>query len=100
MHASHAALRNNLPSRWAGNRVFPNGFIEMELKRAAELVIFGAPEVTRKFSLICDGKCRSAELNENGRFSIPLPAGKEKVTVRLGKDGTDYPIFYAVLTKN
>lgn len=100
MHASHAALRNGLPSRWAGNRVFPNGFMEMELKRGAELVVFGAPEETRRFTMICDGKREAAELDGNGWFVRALPPGGENVTVRLEKDGSVYPVFYAVLTRD
>ena len=100
MHGSHAALRNSLPSRWAGNRVFPNGFIEMELQHAEELVIFGAPEETRAFILTCDGKRISAEFDERGVFSLPLAAGEKNVTVRLEKNGAVYPVFHAVLTRN
>ena len=100
MHASHAALHNGLPSRWAGNRVFPNGFMEMELKRGAELVIYGDAETTRRFTLICDGKRIAAAFDEKGVFALPLPAGKDTVSVRLEKEGTVYPVFHAVITRN
>ena len=72
----------------------------MELRRAEELVIYGAPEETRKFILTCDGKRMGAELDERGMFSLPLPSGAEKVRVRLEKSGTVYPVFHAVLTRN
>lgn len=98
MHASHALLHNGLPSRWAGNRVFPNGFIEMELARGNKLVIYGDPEETRKFMLVCDGKRIPAEFDERGKFSLTLPSGPEKVTVRLEKNGKVYPQFYAAVT--
>ena len=100
MHGSHAILHHGLPSRWAGNRVFPNGFIEMELKRGTELAVYGDPAETRKFTLICDGKRIAAEFDENGVFSLPLPSSAEKVSVRLEKDGTVYPVFHAVVTRN
>ena len=100
MHASHAILQNGLPSRWAGNRVFPNGFIEMELDRGDELVIFGVTEETRKFTLVCEEKRFAAEFDEQGKFALPLSPGQNKVTVRLEKDGKIYPRFYAVLTRN
>ncbi len=100
MHASHAMLHNGQPSRWAGNRVFPNGFMEMELKRGAELVIFGAPDVTRKFVLICDGQRLHAELNEDGIFTLSLTPSEKNVSVRLEKDGAVYPVFHAVVTRN
>lgn len=99
MHASHAVLHNGLPSRWAGNRVFPNGFMEMELKRGAELAVFGAPEVTRRFSLICDGRRMDAEFDENGVFTMPLPPSDQNVSVRLEKNGSAYPVFHAVVTR-
>ena len=100
MHASHAVLHHGLPSRWAGNRVFPNGFIEMELERGAELLIFGDAEETRDFTLTCDGKRMAAELDESGVFSLSLPPLKKQVTVRLEKDGKIYPRFYAVVSRN
>ena len=100
MHASHALLHNGLPSRWTGNRVFPNGFIEMELIRGNKLVIYGVTDETRKFTLVCDGKRIPAEFDEKGIFSLPLPSGPEKVTVRLEKNGKVYPQFYAALTRN
>ena len=100
MHASHAILHDGLPSRWAGNRVFPNGFIEMELKRGEQLVIFGDPEETRNFTLICDGRRMAAEFDADGRFSLSLPSSDKNVSVRLEKTGKIYPRFYAVVTRN
>ena len=100
MHASHAILHNGQPSRWAGNRVFPNGFMEMDLKRGEKLFIYGDPEETRKFTLICDGKRINAAFDDNGIFTMLLqPVGKN-VSVRLEKDGAVYPVFYAVVTRN
>ena len=100
MHASHAILHNGLPARWAGNRVFPNGFIEMELKRGEGLFIYGDPGETRKFSLICDGKRIAAAFDDNGIFIMPLQLERKKVSVRFEKDGSVYPVLYAVVTKN
>ena len=100
MHGSHAALYNGLPSRWAGNRVFPNGFLEMELERGKELVIYGVPEETRFFTISCDGKTFPAEFDGEGKFALPLPAGEGKVHLRLSKRGAVYPRFYAVVTRN
>ncbi len=100
MHASHAMLHNGRPSRWAGNRVFPNGFMEMELKRGEELLIYGVPEVSRDFTLTVDGHRNIVQFNEKGVFSMPLPPIGETVTVRLEKHGATYPLFYAVATRN
>lgn len=100
MHGAHAILHYGLPARQAGNRVFPNGFIEVELKRGEELVVFGAPEETRCFTLTCDGKRMAAEFDGNGVFSLPLPPSEQKVSVRLEKNGAVYPLFYAIATRN
>ena len=100
MHASHAILHNGLPSRWAGNRVFPNGFMEMELKRGEKLFIYGDPDETRKFTLICDGERINVEFDDNGLFTMPLQPEGKTVSVRLEKDGTVYPVFYAAATRN
>ena len=99
MHASHAVLHNNLPSRWAGNRVFPNGFIEMELLRGDELVIYGAVEESKYFTLICDGVKHRAEFDMNGCFVLPLAESGGKVSVRLEKSGDKYPVFHAVTVR-
>jgi hypothetical protein len=98
MHASHAVLRNGLPSRWAGNRVFPNGFMEMKLKRGSKLVVYGESSEAEYFTLICDGENHQARFDSDGKFVLPLKRGKEKVTVRLEKSGSKYPVFYAVTT--
>lgn len=100
MHASHSVLHNGLPSRWAGNRVFPNGFIEMELKRGKELIIHGATDAAKKFTLTCDGQTSVAEFDENGVFFMPLTESGETVKIRLEKSGSVYPVFHAVLTRN
>jgi len=100
MHASHSMLHNGKPSRWAGNRVFPNGFMEMELKRGKELVICGAQEVTDKFTLTCDGRKFTAGFDENGCFTMPLVESSEPVKIRLEKCGDKYPVFYSVATRN
>ena len=99
MHASHSVLHNGLPSRWAGNRVFPNGFMEMELDRGKELVIYGSPEITKQFILICDGKKFAAEFDDNGVYTLPLAQTGTKVAVRLEKCGSTYPVFHAVVCR-
>ena len=99
MHASHAFLHNDLPARWAGNRVFPNGFMEMELDRGDELFIYGAIEETRKFTLVCDGERIDAEFDDKGVFSMLLKKSDSPVSIRLEKSGAVYPLFHAVLTR-
>lgn len=100
MHASHSVLHNGKPSRRAGNRFFPGGFMEMELKRGSELVICGAQEVTGKFTLTCDGRKFTASFDENGCFTMPLPESDEPVKIRLEKSGEKNPVFYSVATRD
>ena len=99
MHASHSVLTNGLPSRWAGNRVFPNGFMEMELERGKELIIYGSTEAVKKFTLVCDGKKFTAEFDDNGVFSMPLAQTGDKVAIRLEKCGSVYPVFHAAVCR-
>lgn len=43
------------PLRWTGNRVFFNGFFEMELNRGKELCVHDAPEEFMNFRAVLDG---------------------------------------------
>ena len=72
--------------------------MEMELKRGKTLRITGAPEITEKFILLCDGERIQAAFDSSGTFSMPLKEGGEKVFIRLEKSGEKYPVFHAVLT--
>jgi len=99
MHASHAELYKGFPTRWAGNRVFPNGFFEMQLNRGKELCIHGVPEESRNFRAVLDGVSMDCRMDDNGVCVLPLPGGSGKVHVRLEKHDKAYPRFYAVSTK-
>ena len=99
MHGSHAVIANGLPQRWAGNRVFPNGFFEVILKRGSELIIYGDVTETNKFTVYVDGECFLSEFDENGVFRMLLVSGQDTVTVRLAKNGPVYPRIYAVATR-
>ena len=97
MHASHAVLHKDLPARWAGNRVFPNGFFEVTLQNGSLLEIFGDPEVTKEFAVTVDGERFAASFNEEGVYCLPLKKSEVKeITIRLEKRGNIYPMFYAV----
>ena len=96
MHASHAAIFNGLPSRWAGNQVFPNGFFELEMKSGRELRIYGATEETREFTLTCNGVRRHCSFDKNGEFRMPISDGSPILKIRLEKSGCIYPRVYAV----
>ena len=97
MHASHALMHNNYPARWAGNRVFPNGFFEFTLKRGKELHIYGDPAV-KDFILSCDGIRREFTFDPQGKCVIKLECGDENVLIRVEKSGKEYPLFYAFAT--
>lgn len=96
MHASHAVIHNGYPARWAGNRVFPNGFFEVKLKRGKTLAIYGDPDAASDFSAVIDGKRFELSLNDDGVCFMPLEPGADDVCVRLEKRGKAYPMFHAV----
>ena len=99
MHGSHSVVQHGLPGRWAGNRVFPNGFFEVRLKGGEELVVFGDVTETRKFTISINGKKQNALLDADGICKFPLDPACAEVTVRLSKDGLIYPLFHALVTK-
>lgn len=95
MHASHARCDDGRLSRQVGNSVFPNGFLEFEMKRPAsggELILEGRPgQESGLFVTLDGGEGRRLRLSEAG-VSIKLPnGGGETVRVRLQKDGPRYP---------
>ena len=93
-HTAHAVLCQGLPAYQI------TGFIELKLKRGEELVIYGVPEETGKFVLVCDGHRIHAGLNADGMFVLPLDCISGEVSVRLEKEGPDSPLFCAVVTRN
>ena len=101
MHACHVSFDNGEFFRFAGNTVFPNGFIDMELARADKLVLWGDTSETADFRISIDGApAVVASFDASGKAEFPLPAGSETVKVRLTKaDGAFYPRFRAVATR-
>ena len=101
MHACHVSFDNGEFFRFAGNTVFPNGFIDMELARAEKLVLWGDTAETADFRLSIDGApAVTASFDASGKAEFPLPKGPATVKVRLTKaDGTFYPRFRAVATR-
>jgi hypothetical protein len=104
MHASHARLINGRPVRFVGNRVFPNGSIEMRLRqpvgRAARLVVLGEAGGTRQFKVEINGVTRTATFSSAGEFTCDLEpaATTADIIVRIQKQGADYPAVYGVGT--
>lgn len=103
MHASHACIaEDGLPVRLAGNKVFPNGFVDLELKRPPEggvIRFYGCRQFGRDFFATVDGKRVQCRFDDNWQFEIPLESGAGIVKVRLEKCGADYPGFHAVVTE-
>lgn len=96
MHASHSMLRDGVPMRWAGNRIFPNGFLDFELKRPGRryVMIQGrAPS----FAATLDGVRHVCVFGEDGRCRLPMPSGNGRLRLRLEKNGEDYPEIEAVV---
>lgn len=91
MHASHSCLRGGHPVRYAGNTVFPNGTIRVELHSAPGAIL----------EIMLDGE--SAETLAvwlNGRKQVVAAPGHrvtlelgttEKVCCSIGKYGRIYP---------
>ena len=99
MHGSHSVVQHGLPGRWAGNRVFPNGFFEVTLKGGRELLIFGDVTETKKFTATINGLSHEALFDADGICKFPLEPGEEKVTVRISKNGAIYPLIHALVVR-
>ena len=101
MHGSHSVIQNGLPGRWAGNRVFPNGFFEVTLKSGSQLVIYGDVTETQKITVSLNGgEGIKHTLDADGICKIPLEEGiGETVTVRISKSGSCYPLINAIVTR-
>ncbi len=98
MHASHSHLHNGRPARVVANRVFPNGYIEFELKAPStprsKLILEADPLSARSLKITINGQSQIICL-VNGQVEIPVETeGKETFLIRLEKAGADYPRVY------
>lgn len=108
MHASHARLVAGRPARAAGNRVFPNGFIDVGLTlpvgEDCRLVIRGEAGPRREFRLTVDDESHVVEFSDRGEYERVLTASTaprraaDTVRVRIQKIGPDFPLIYAIAT--
>lgn len=100
MHAGHATVNNGEIFRFAGNTVFPNGFLEMTVNTPSDggiLDIYGETLETADFTLEIDGIKEQKKFSADGKVSVELPVGKESVLIRLSKaPGNGFPGFRAV----
>ena len=104
MHGGHAGSSENELFRYAGNKVFPNGVLEMELARpqsGGKLEIFGDTAETGEFRIAVDDSApQVVAFDAGGKAQLDLPAGAPTVKIRLTKaPGAFYPRFRAVVTR-
>ncbi len=101
MHGSHALLYEGWPARYAGNRVFPNGFLEVDLAIPAttdvEIKIYAARENTEKLTAILNGHKQYCILDEDGCCRLRARGSGKSIVLRIEKDGDKYPLIYAVI---
>lgn len=101
MHAGHATINDQEIFRFAGNTVFPNGFLEMVLNAPAgsrKLEIFGDITETAEFCLEMNhGEKIRCSFDADGKISLPLNSTEDWLTVKLSKaPGEFFPRFRAV----
>lgn len=103
MHACHVSMENGEFFRYAGNTVFPNGYIEMTLScpvKDGKLIIYGDTTETDAFVIeMNDSDKTVAKFNSNGIAEFAIQEGVNTVKIRLTKAaGVYYPRFRAVTT--
>ena len=100
MHASHCRCSGGRLSRTVGNPVFPNGFVEFDLKTPSDgeaVVLIEADPASAGEMKVTLGDDAHVVALAAGTVRLPLPAsGAERVRVRLEKSGRGYPEVYAV----
>ncbi len=101
MHASHAELVDGLPVRIVGNRVFPNGFVRMEMTRPAnggKVRFYGCSRFARDFAVEVDGQRTTCRFDDSWQYELPVKPGSDPVVIQLEKCGREYPAFHAAVT--
>lgn len=98
MHAAHATVNEGEIFRYAGNTVFPNGYLKMLVKRGRQLVIYGDTSETADFCIMLDdGVKKQLTFDADNRVEIAIPAGEGDLLVQLSKaPGTAFPGFRAI----
>ena len=98
MHAAHSTINQGEIFRYAGNTVFPNGYLKMSVKRGSKLVISGDTTETADFSLELDnGAKQQYTFDADGKAVIDIPAGDGDLLVKLSKaPGVIFPRFRAI----
>ena len=104
MHGCHVSESKGGFYRFAGNTVFPNGYLDMALavpEEGGKLLIYGDTEETNEFTISIDGaKGEKATFDAEGKAEFSLPAGKKDFMLRLTKaPGVFFPRFHAVIVE-
>ena len=96
MHASHSLLIDGVPVRYAGNTVFPNGFIEVELESVpgGNIDVYLRAGEVSEVKITVNGRCERYPVPESG--VIALASDTQQTTVRIEKSGTSYPGVVAI----
>ena len=102
MHAGYVTVNDGEICRFAGNTIFPNGYLEMTLKCPADggtLVLFGDTAETANFTLTVDGVSRELSFDAENKACMPIEAGRDSIKISLTKSsGAYFPRFRAACT--
>lgn len=103
MHAAHSSINDGEIFRYAGNTIFPNGYMEMTLARPAEEAVmefYGDISETREFKVETSAGTFELKFDDSGKAVLPLGSGgkEEKITLRKSS-GSAFPRFRAVVTR-
>ncbi len=98
MHAAHSTVNDGEIFRFAGNTVFPNGYLKFYVKRGSKLVIYGDTTETSDFCIELDnGDKMQLTFDADNRAEIVIPAGSGDLLVKLTKaPGIIFPRFRAI----
>lgn len=94
MHAAHGAIEEDMPVRYVGNSVFPNGFLEFDLAGdGCKIELRGKG----KLNFEVNGENFGVTLNEGVAVRLELhPAADHKYHCKLTKSGAEYPYILGV----
>jgi hypothetical protein len=101
MHAAHSTVNDGEIFRYAGNTVFPNGYLKFYIKRGSKLVIYGDTTETADFCIELDnGVKQQLTFDADNRAEIAIPAGEGDLLVKLTKaPGIIFPRFRAICSE-